>query len=114
MVHTSVHLEFNVSMCGWVIGYRSTNVDLPPSQLPTNHHLHPTSTCLPYQNLGNGYLKDSSLASPGETLHHLPQKNQEYKFSVRKYQDNAKNSGATIHTYLFPAHSLPPTRLVVV
>ena len=83
MVHASVHMEYD-SMHGWAIGHRSTNLDLPPPQLPSNHHLHPISSCLPYQNLGNGDLQDGSLVSLGETLCHVPQENQEIHDSCEK------------------------------
>ncbi len=84
MVRTSVHFEFSGSMCGWAIGHRSTNLDLPPPQLPSNHHLHPISSRLPYQNLGNNNLQVGSLASLGETLCHLLQENQEIQDSCEE------------------------------
>ena len=84
MVRTSVHMEFIVSMRGWAIRHGTRNFDLPIPQLPTNLHHHPTSCCLPYQDLGNGDRQIGSLASPGETSRHSPHKNQEIQNSCER------------------------------
>ena len=84
MVRASVHVEHTVSMRGWAIRYGTTNFYLPIPQLPANLHLHPASSCLPYQDLGNGDHQIGSLASPGETSRQLPHKNQEMQNSCER------------------------------
>jgi hypothetical protein len=84
MVRTSVHVEFTVSMRGWAIGYGTTNFYLPIPQLPTDIHHHPTSSRLPYQDLGNGNYQIGFLASPGETSRHSPHESQKIQDSREK------------------------------
>jgi hypothetical protein len=91
MVRTSVHMEFIVSMRGWAIVHRSRNFDLPNLQLPTNIHHDPASSRLPYQDLGNGDHQIGSLASPGETLHHLSHESQEIQDSCEKSSSQRKH-----------------------
>jgi len=84
MVRTSVHVEYIVSVRNWAIRYGTTDFYLPIPQLPTNLHLHPTSSRLPYQDLGNGDHQIGSLASSGETSRHSPHKNQEKQNSCER------------------------------
>ena len=84
MVRTSVHVEHTVSMRGWAIRYRTRNFYLPITQLPTEFHHLPTSSRLPYQDLGNGDRHIGSLASPGETSRHSPYESQEIQDSREK------------------------------
>ena len=103
MMRTSVHMEFIVSIRGWAIRHGSRNFDLPILQLPTNLHHHPTLPCLPYQDLGNSNHQIGSLASPGETLHHMPHKNQKIQDSCEK-SSSQKQGKRSNHTNLpFPA-----------
>jgi hypothetical protein len=84
MVRTSVRVDSPVSMHGWAIRYRTTNYHLPLPHLPTNLHLHPASSRLPYQDLGNGNHQIGSLASPGETSRHSSNKNQAIQNSCER------------------------------
>jgi hypothetical protein len=87
MVHASVHMGYIVSMHGWAIRHRTRHFNLPIlpiPQLPTNLHHHPTSSCLPYQDLGKGNCQIGSLASPGETSCHSSHKSQEIQDSREK------------------------------
>ena len=84
MVHTSMRVEFTVSMRGWAIRYGTTNFDLPIPQLPTDIHHHPTSSRLPYQDLGDGDHQSGSLVSPKETSGHSPHESQEIQDSHEK------------------------------
>jgi hypothetical protein len=84
MVRASVHMEFIVSMCGWAIRHGTRHFNLPIPQLPTDLHHHPTSSLLPYQDLGNGDRQIGSLASSGETSCHLPRESQEIQDSREK------------------------------
>jgi hypothetical protein len=80
MVRASVHMGYIVSMRGWAIRHGTRHFTLPIlpiPQLPTDLHHHPTSSCLPYQDLGNNDRQIGSLTSPGETSRHLPHKSQE-------------------------------------
>ena len=99
MVHASVHMEFIVSMRGWAIGHGSRNFYLPLLQLPTDLHHHPTSPRLPYQDLGNGNHQIGSLASPGETSHHLSHKNQKIQDSCEKSSSQKQDKWSN-HTNL--------------
>ena len=82
MVRTSVHVEYIVSVRGWAIRYGTKDFYLHIPQLPNNLHLHPASSRLPYQDLGNGDHQIDSLASLGETSRHSPHKNQEIQNSL--------------------------------
>jgi hypothetical protein len=87
MVCTSVHMGYIVSMRGWAIRPGTRHFNLPIlsiPQLPTDLHHHPTSSCLPYQDLGNGDSQIGSLASLGETSRHLPHESQEIQDSREK------------------------------
>ena len=84
MVRTSVHVELTVSMRGWAIRHGTTNFDLPIPQLPTDLHHHPTSSRLPYQDLGDGDHQIGSLASPGGTSRYSPHESQEIQDSHEK------------------------------
>ena len=87
MVRTSVHMGYIVSMRGWAIrhGTRHFNLPiLPIPQFPTDLHHDLTSSCLPYQNFGNGDRQTGFLASPGETSHHSLHESQEIQDSCEK------------------------------
>jgi hypothetical protein len=84
MVRTSVHVEVIVNMHVWAIRHGTRHFNLPIPQLPTDLHHHPTSSCLPYQDLGNGDRQVGSLASLGETSHHSPHESQEIQDSHEK------------------------------
>jgi hypothetical protein len=102
MVRTSVHMRYIVSMCGWAIkhGTRHFNLPiLPIPQLPTDLHHDLTSSHLPYQDLGNGDRQIGSLASPGETSHHSPHKNQEIQDSCEKSSSQKQDQWSN-HTNL--------------
>jgi hypothetical protein len=82
MVHASLHMEY-VSMRGWAIGHRSTS-DLPLYTSPAGHCPQLDPPCLPYQIRGKGDHQVGFLASPGETLRHLPYQSQEIQDSREK------------------------------
>ena len=87
MVHASVRVGYIVSMRGWAIRHGTENFKLPIlpiPQLPTDLHYHPTSSRLPYQDLGNGDHQIGSLASPGEISRHLLHESQEIQDSREK------------------------------
>ncbi len=101
MVRTSVHMEFIVSMHSWAIRHGSRNFDLPILQHPTNIHHCPASPCLPYQDLGNGDHQIGSLASPGETSHHLSHKNQKIQDSCEKSSSQKQDKWSNHMKLLF-------------
>jgi hypothetical protein len=103
MVRTSVRVEYSVSMRGWAIRYGTTNFHLPIPQLPTTLHLHPASSRLPYQDLGNGIIKSAPWRLRGKPRTICRTRIKRYKIPVRDNQAKNKTSGATIRTYLFPA-----------
>jgi hypothetical protein len=89
-------------MRGWAIrhGTRHFNLPiLPVPQLPTNLHHDLISSCLPYQDLGNGNHQVGSLASPWETSRHLPHESQEIQDSCEKSSSQKQDKWSN-HTNL--------------
>ena len=103
MVRTSVRVEFTVSMRDWAIRYGTTIFNLPIPQLPTEFHHLPTSSRLPYQDLGNDDRQIGSLASPGETSRHLPHESQE----IQDSRENASRQEPKIRNQWSNHENLP-------
>ena len=111
MVYTSVHMEY-VSMRGWDIGHGSIS-NLPLRTTPTGHHLQPDLLPhLPYRNRGKGDHQVGSLASPGETLRHLPHESQEIQDS-RKTKTKTQEPVEQPLELTSSRRSSLPSRLVV-
>ncbi len=97
-MRASVHMEY-VSMRGCAIGHMSTS-DLPLSTSPAGHHPQPDPPRLQYQICGKGDHQAGSLASPGETLRHLPHQSQEIQDSCEKASNQKRKPTWSNHADL--------------